>query len=70
MCHLSKTELKLGLLTRLVALVAWVVKKLRRYNTFSINIKVLVPTGKEAMVVANPTTHMKLRATGGGSLVV
>ena len=44
-----------------MALVAWAVKKLRRYTTFATDIKV-VPTGEEAMVVADLTTHMKLRA--------
>ena len=60
--HLSKTELKFGLLTRLVALVAWAVKRLRRYTTFASDIQVVVPSSEEAVVVADPTTHMRLRA--------
>ena len=36
--HMSKTELKYGVLTRLVALVAWAVKCLRRYTTFASDI--------------------------------
>ena len=55
-------ELKLGLLTWLVGLVTWAVKMLQSYTTFTTDIKVVVPTGEEALVVADPTTHMKLRA--------
>ena len=62
MCHLSKTKLKLRLMTWLVALVAWAVQRLQRYTTFTTDIKVVVPTVEEALVVADPTTHMKLRA--------
>ena len=45
-----------------MALVAWGVKKLQRYTTFTTDIKVVVPTGEEGMVVADPTTHMRLWA--------
>ena len=48
--------------SQLVALVASGVNKLRRYTTFATAIKVMVPTGEEAVVVADPTTHMRLRA--------
>ena len=37
-CHMSKTELKYGVLMRLVAIVAWAVKRLHRYTTFASNI--------------------------------
>ena len=37
-CHMSKIELKYGILTRLVALVAWAEKRLRRYTTFASDI--------------------------------
>ena len=37
-CHMSKTELKYGVLMRLVALVAWAVKRLHRYTTFASDI--------------------------------
>ena len=59
--HLSKSELKFGVLTRLVALVAWAVRRLRRYTTFASDIQVVVPTGVDAVVVAAPTAHMRLR---------
>ena len=36
--HMSKTELKYGVLTRLVSLVAWAVKRLHRYTTFASDI--------------------------------
>ena len=42
--------------------MVWGVKKLRRYTIFATDIKVVVPTGEEAVVVADPTTHMRLRA--------
>ena len=60
--HLSKTELKYGVLTRLVVVVAWAVKRLRRYTTFAADIKVVLPTSKAAVVVVDPAAHMKLRA--------
>lgn len=60
--HLSKTELKYGVLTRLVVVVAWAVKRLRRYTTFAADIKVVLPTSEAAVVVVDPAAHMKLRA--------
>ena len=36
--HMSKTELKYGVLMRLVALVAWAVKRLHRCTTFASDI--------------------------------
>ena len=43
-----------------MALVAWAVKCLRRYTTFTTDIKVVMPTGVDAVVVTDPTTHIRL----------
>ena len=58
--HLSKTELKFGVLTRLVFLVSWAVQHVQKYTTFATNIKVVVPMGEDALVVSNLTTHKQL----------
>ena len=60
--HLTVTERKYGLLTRLVALVVWALRRLWRYNTFAHDIQVVVPTQADTVVVADPAAHMHLRA--------
>ena len=44
----------------MVALVAWAIKHLCRYTTFATDIKRVVPTGVDAVVVADPTAHIRL----------
>ena len=60
--HLTVTERKYGLLTRLVTLVVWALRRLRRYTTFARDIQVVVPTQADTVVVADPAAHMHLRA--------
>ena len=60
--HLTVTERKYGLLTRLVTLVVWVLRCLRRYTTFACNIQVVVLTQADTVVVADPAAYMRLRA--------
>ena len=60
--YLAVTERKYGLLTRLVTLVVWALRRLRRYTTFVCDIQVVVPTQADNVVVANPAAHMRLRA--------
>ena len=60
--HLTVTERKYGLLTRLVTLVVWALRHLRRYTTFARDIQVVVPTQADTVVVADPAAHMRLRA--------
>ena len=60
--HLTVTERKYGLLTRLVTLVVWALRHLRHYTTFARNIQVVVPTQADTVVVPDPATHMRLRA--------
>ena len=60
--HLTVTECKYGLLTRLVTLVVWALRHLQRYTTFARDIQVVVPTQADTAVVANPAAHMRLRA--------
>ena len=62
MRHLTITERKYGLRTRLVTLVVWALRCLRRYTTFARNIEVVVPTQADTVVVADPAAHMRLRA--------
>ena len=60
--HLSVTERKYGLLTRLVTLVVWALRRLQRYTTFASDIQVVVPTQADTVVVVDPAAHMHLRA--------
>ena len=60
--HLTVTERKYGLLTRLVALVVWAVRHLRCYTTFVHDIQGVVPTQADTVVVADPAAHMHLCA--------
>ena len=60
--HLTVTERKYGLLTRLVDLVVWALRHLRRYTTFAHGIQVVVPTQADTVVVTDPAAHMHLRA--------
>ena len=60
--HLTVTERKYGLLTRLVTLVVWALRLLRRYAIFACDMKVVVPTQADTVVVADPAAHMRLRA--------
>ena len=60
--HLTVTEHKYDLLTRLVTLVVWALRCLRRYTTFAHDIQVVVPTQADTVVVADPAAHMRLRA--------
>ena len=60
--HLTVTERKYGLLTRLVTLAVWALRRLRRYTTFACDIQVAVPTQAHTVVVADPAAHMHLRA--------
>ena len=62
MQHLTVTERKYGLLTRLVTLVVWALRRLRRYTTFARDIQVVMPTQADTVVVADPAAHMCLRA--------
>ena len=60
--HLTVTERKYGLLTRLVTLVVWALRRLRRYTTFAHDIQVVVPTQADTVAVTDPATHMHLCA--------
>ena len=60
--HLTVTERKYGLLTRLVTLVVWALRRLWRYMTFARDIQVVLPTQADTVVVADPAAHMYLRA--------
>ena len=60
--HLTVTERKYGLLTRLVTLEVWALRRLRCYTTFAHDIQVVVPTQADTVVVADPAAHMHLRA--------
>ena len=60
--HLTVTERKYGLLTRLVTLVVWALRHLWRYTTFAHDIQVVVPTQADTVVVADPAAHMRLHA--------
>ena len=60
--HLTVTERKYGLLTRLVTLVVWALRRLRRYTTFARDIQVFMPTQADTIEVADPATYMRLRA--------
>ena len=60
--YLTHSVMKLGVLTRLVAVVAWAVKKLRRYTIFAAEIKVVMPTAKGVVVACSPGAHLHLRA--------
>ena len=46
----------------MVSLVAWVVRKLRRYTTFAQEVRVIIPTEEDMVVVADPALHLWLRA--------
>ena len=60
--RMSLMEQRYGLLTKLVCLVVWALRRLRRYTTFARDIQVVVATQAEAVLVADPVAHMRLRA--------
>ena len=59
---LSRTEMKLGILSRLIAVVAWAVRRLRRYTTFAEEILVVLPDAESVVVALDTATHLRLRA--------
>ena len=60
--HLTVTERKYGLLTRLVTLVVWALRHLWCYTNFARDVQVVVPTQADTVVLADPAVHMCLRA--------
>ena len=59
---LTHTEMKLGVLSRLIAVVAWAVRRLRRYTTFAEEILVVLPDAESVVVALDTATHLRLRA--------
>ena len=60
--YLTRLERRLGVLTRLVAVTAWAVRKLRRYTTFAQEVRVILPTAEDTVVVGDVEAHLRLRA--------
>ena len=56
------TERRAGPLTKLVAAVAWAVRRLRRYTTFAEELVVTLPTRAECLLVMDVECNMRLRA--------
>ena len=60
--HLTRTEQKMGFLSALVSVVAWDVHRVRRYTTFAREVRVVLPTAEDVVVVVGRETNMRLRA--------
>ena len=59
---LTHTKIKLGVLLQLIAVVAWVVQRLRWYTTFAEEILVVLPDAESVVVALDTATHLCLRA--------
>ena len=59
---LTHTEIKLGVLSWLIVVVAWAVRRLRRYTTFAEEILVVLPDAESVVVALDTATHLCLRA--------
>lgn len=58
--YLTKTEERAGPLARLVSVVSWAVKRLRRYTTFAVEVSVVVPSAAEAATIVDSSANLKL----------
>ena len=58
---LTCTEQKLGVLSRLIAVVAWAVRKLLCYTTFAEEVLVVLPDAESVLVTMDVHTHLQLR---------
>ena len=59
---LMRTEMKLGVLSWLIAVVTSVVQRLRQYTTFAEEILVVFPDAESVVEALDTTTHLCLCA--------
>lgn len=60
--RMTATELKWSALERMVAIVSWGVRKLRRYTTTASSIEVVTEREEEVAVLLDTAQHLRLRA--------